>query len=63
MIKKSLITAAAVAIAGVATYFIRKKMVARNNKKTEEPSSGDNRHVTNAFSRAKTHATGATEEL
>ena len=63
MKKNSLFAAAAVVVAGVAAYFIRKKIITRKHSQTEEPSSGDNRHVTNAFSRAKSHSSSSGESV
>ena len=53
MKKKTLIATGVAALVGVATYFIRKKIVARR-KDSSEPSSMPNRHMTDVFAKAKT---------
>lgn len=58
MKNKTIITVAAAVAAGVATYFIR-KIIIDNQQGKSEPSSGrGSRHITNAFSKAKSAATG-----
>lgn len=52
MKKKTLFVACAAALAGVATYFIRKKIVLQK-KENSEPSSVASRHTTDVFAKAK----------
>jgi hypothetical protein len=53
MKKRTLVTAAAVAAASIATYFIRKKIVSKRRKDSEPSSEPNSRHMTDAFSKAK----------
>lgn len=59
MKKKNIIAIAAVAVAGVASYFIRRKMNDRKRERTEPASGPNNRHLTDVFSKAKS---GMTQE-
>ncbi|HVK96787.1 MAG TPA: hypothetical protein VM368_03165 [Flavisolibacter sp.] len=58
MNNKILIAAAGVAIAGIATYFIRRGM---NNKQEVAEPVEKSHHLTNAFAHAKKHALSAQE--
>ena len=53
MKKKTFIVSGIAALAGVATYFIRKKIISKR-KENPEPSSAPNRHTTDVFAKAKT---------
>ena len=50
---------AAITAAGIVTYFVRKKIAERANDK-EPASNHGNRHLTNAFSKAKAMGQSAT---
>ena len=54
MKKANMITAAAVAAAGIATYFVRRKMRSRKDTNHYEVSHDQGRHLTNVFAKAKT---------
>ena len=56
MKKSNLIAVGAMAIAGMATYLIRKAICARKEKKEEHLSTEHSRHLTNVFSKAKAAA-------
>jgi hypothetical protein len=58
MKKKNLITIAAVAAAGIAAYFVRKKLVSRGAQDNEPTSGPSGRHLTDAFSKAKSLTDG-----
>ena len=58
MKKKSIITVAAVAVAGIAAYFVRRKIAGRNRADSEPAGGHTHRHATNAFSKAKSVASG-----
>jgi len=60
MNKKNIITIAAIAVAGVATYFVRKKIAERADDNKEPAAGNGNRHLTNAFSKAKALGQSAT---
>lgn len=53
MKKTNIIATAAVATAGLATYFIRKKLRFSKENNANHSSPGDNRHLTNVFAKAK----------
>ena len=55
MKKRTIIAAAAVAAAGVATYFVRKKIISRQKENLEPASEPMGRHETNAFAKAKSN--------
>jgi vancomycin permeability regulator SanA len=55
MKKKTLFVACATVLAGVATYFIRKKIISQR-KEVSEPSSVPSRHVTDVFAKAKANS-------
>jgi hypothetical protein len=61
MKKKTLIASAAIAAAGVAAFFVGKKLINRSRAEEGEPSSGRRRHTTDKFSRAKQHVQGSPE--
>lgn len=58
MKKRTIITAAAVAAAGIATYFVRKKITSRQRENLEPVSEPMGRHETNAFAKAKSMSNG-----
>ena len=58
MKNKTIITVAAALAAGVATYFIRKKMSDNRRGETRPASGRGSRHRTRAFAKAKSAATG-----
>ena len=58
MKKRMIITAAAVAAAGVATYFVRKKIISRQRENLEPSSEPMGRHETNVFAKAKPASNG-----
>ena len=59
MKNKNIVTVVAAAVAaGVATYFIRRKIIDNRQGKSEPSSGRGSRHITNAFSKAKSAATG-----
>ena len=53
--KRNMIIATAMAVAGVATYFIRRRLTSSSGTNTTQPTPRSN-HLTNAFSKAKQHA-------
>lgn len=56
--KRNMIIATAIAAAGVASYFIRRRF-STGSAQLSEPQNGRSNHITNAFSRAKKHAVNA----
>jgi hypothetical protein len=58
MKKRTIIAAAAVVAAGIAAYFIRKKVTSRQRGYSEPASGPHDRHATKAFAKAKSVATG-----
>jgi hypothetical protein len=58
MKNKNIITVAAAVAAGVTTYFIWKKISDNRQGKSEPASGRGSRHITNAFAKAKSAATG-----
>ena len=54
--KRNMIIASALAVAGIATYFIRRRMTSTTTNETSMQPSPRSNHRTNAFSRAKQHA-------
>jgi len=56
MKQKNVVALIAVAAAGVATYFIRKKIADRNRGKHEPAAGPGSRHLTDVFSKAKASA-------
>jgi hypothetical protein len=54
MKKANMITAAAVAAAGIATYFVRRKLRGRKDTNHHDFSHDQGRHLTNVFAKAKT---------
>jgi hypothetical protein len=60
MKNKNIITIAAVAIAGIATYVVRKVLTDRRREKSEPASGSGRRHITDVFAKAKSAAGGQT---
>jgi hypothetical protein len=58
MKKRTIITAAAVAAASVATYFVRRKIISRQRENLEPASEPMGRHETNVFAKAKPASSG-----
>ena len=54
MKKANMIAAAAVAAAGIATYFVRRKLRSRKDSSRYEVPHDQGRHLTNVFAKAKT---------
>ena len=55
--KRNMIIVTALAVAGTATYFIRKNLLSGSPEKMNEQVRSH--HLTNAFSKAKQHAVSA----
>jgi hypothetical protein len=58
MKKRTIATVVAIAAAGIAAYLIRKKIASRQRDYSEPASGSGGRHVTDAFTKAKSVATG-----
>ena len=53
--KRNMIIATAMAVAGVAAYYIRRRLTSSSGTNTTQQTPRSN-HLTNAFSKAKQHA-------
>ncbi|HEY0432607.1 MAG TPA: hypothetical protein VGC95_01970 [Chitinophagaceae bacterium] len=53
MKKNAIVAAAALAAIGVATYFVRKKVIASKRQQPDPAGSHPHRHSTGVFARAK----------
>jgi hypothetical protein len=58
IMKKRTLIVAAIAAAGIAAYFIRRKNASRQRSNTEPSSAQGSRHTTDVFAKAKSAATG-----